>query len=1215
MVKKFFVILLVLVILSSHAFAVKYNPNKPETLREGFVEVLRDSSGNKLEFGNTSHSSSDFFINNIPKKPNKGDTSSKADGNVTIEKIVNGFTGGEFVFKISNFKPEKFGAAVVPVPTLTNFEIKEFNVEYGIRELVPYQSAVYELIDTGDYTYYNKTFETKFRAEVVYGKTAKQVKNKTGYIRITAKWNPTFSEDVVDVLIKYGSWRKEFAWWSSSATTRHEISIGGSHDAYDENVTIFSRNLDLTATSCTDVEQLILVQDDGNNVLDRWFEGDCSSTDANMMWRFQTSVGSDTDVNGDYFLYVNDVNFDNVNGVRLTDWNAIFLDASSSFDTNNMEDYDTANSHTWHSEGYVSTISSIFTGGLQYNLGQTPSNLVAILRGSHALATSSDHICVNTNDPTASRGHCLGGEGGAGDFIRAAEPNVADLTSSGTSGVANEYFTMQLTEFSDSNAFIVATNTDADGFSNPQTVKISEYREKAWAVAETGFTDYDNTEVEFSFNTINVGADTNTDFATFFYWLAEEGTSFLGPSQGNDGVVDLNLVSLDGNPFGQGMPVFSFLVDGNLTIDFNLTHDLNNFVFDINYSTSSTEGTGTVLYNDLNFNANPEFCENQNFNVSTRCSIDFDIENVADANYFILAKIIAGTTTDFNADPNHSFMINNVSNVKVTFYNEDTNGLFDPDFLTVDGNVFSTTAGVFDFNISTSKKYTIVASHTGGIHERTFVFELDADVDHDFNLTMLDSNRGNTITFKFYDIDKTTLLTNKLVFIPLEDKNAVTKFTDGVGEVTFFLNPQDANYIFRIDKNSDTQLTYYQTVVTIRTPKNERDGVDLVQAGDSNTFFDLKVTGLKQQDFLEIGVDQNFTMFSNTKNFYLATVDQNTDFFSRSFALKTLGDTNTLIIQPYLVNIPDGVSTTVRVLNSLTLVPIQDAKIDLYRFIAGQGRVLIESIISDNKGESFISGITNEQYEFELYYNNTLIHTFPEKVTSTTLNVLFNPNLKTINAVNRSIANIVFTPSFGSLTAQSPLQDLNQYVDWNLSVGVTVTDINIGAYDTNGNVEIYKLIFINPTLPFFNLINVDGNLSGWDRNFPVRIDVNVGFSDGNISRLSATYFDLNASSVAYLNTAWINTTTGFRELLGCSANPDELCPGTTILALIVILGLLGTFLKFNQFQTAGTSIPLFIAFLGFFTYLSWIPLFLWIISTLFGVVYYWGRMQGADSRG
>ena len=48
----------------------------------------------------------------------------------------------------------------------------------------------------------------------------------------------------------------------------------------------------------------------------------------------------------------------------------------------------------------------------------------------------------------------------------------------------------------------------------------------------------------------------------------------------------------------------------------------------------------------------------------------------------------------------------------------------------------------------------------------------------------------------------------------VKDKNAVTKFTDGVGEVTFFLNPQDANYIFRIDKNPKN--TYLQLRVSIK---------------------------------------------------------------------------------------------------------------------------------------------------------------------------------------------------------------------------------------------------------------------------------------------------------------------------------------------------------------------------------------------------------------
>ncbi|MCX6803531.1 MAG: hypothetical protein NTY48_03090, partial [Candidatus Diapherotrites archaeon] len=104
---------------------------------------------------------------------------------------------------------------------------------------------------------------------------------------------------------------------------------------------------------------------------------------------------------------------------------------------------------------------------------------------------------------------------------------------------------------------------------------------------------------------------------------------------------DLNFVSFDWNSGSFGMPSFSFVRDGNVTIDFNV-FDSDNYRLkvDINYSTTNTAGTGTSIVRDLNLTLTN--CTSQDWNVSpVDCNYDWNISSllVADGNYYILIKI------------------------------------------------------------------------------------------------------------------------------------------------------------------------------------------------------------------------------------------------------------------------------------------------------------------------------------------------------------------------------------------------------------------------------------------------------------------------------------------------------------------------------------------------------------------------------------------------
>ncbi len=72
-------------------------------------------------------------------------------------------------------------------------------------------------------------------------------------------------------------------------------------------------------------------------------------------------------------------------------------------------------------------------------------------------------------------------------------------------------------------------------------------------------------------------------------------------------VPDVNVWNVDGHDVGFAMPSYSYSVDGNLTIDFNVaTGDVNYGIHyaDINYSTTSTQGSGTAIRTNLDVDGN-----------------------------------------------------------------------------------------------------------------------------------------------------------------------------------------------------------------------------------------------------------------------------------------------------------------------------------------------------------------------------------------------------------------------------------------------------------------------------------------------------------------------------------------------------------------------------------------------------------------------------------
>ncbi|MDD5162865.1 MAG: Ig-like domain-containing protein [Candidatus ainarchaeum sp.] len=194
---------------------------------------------------------------------------------------------------------------------------------------------------------------------------------------------------------------------------------------------------------------------------------------------------------------------------------------------------------------------------------------------------------------------------------------------------------------------------------------------------------------------------------------------------------DGNIAKIDGYPDNQALPVFSYVRDGNLTIDFNVQNiDVNNLLVDLNYSSQKTQGTGTVIVADLNLNTlgttGAYHCEDTNFLNATDCGIDWNIATVPDGNYYLLLLVKDGVNTDFNSSDNN-FMVDNTaptvsissptdgststsSTVTLQYSGSDSNSGIARYWVAVDSNA----AGSFiDNNLNASYSFT---GQVNGIH-------------------------------------------------------------------------------------------------------------------------------------------------------------------------------------------------------------------------------------------------------------------------------------------------------------------------------------------------------------------------------------------------------------------------------------------------------------------------------------------------------------------
>jgi len=117
---------------------------------------------------------------------------------------------------------------------------------------------------------------------------------------------------------------------------------------------------------------------------------------------------------------------------------------------------------------------------------------------------------------------------------------------------------------------------------------------------------------------------------------------------------DANISGIGGYANNEAYKIFSYIVDQNLSIDFNVFDaDSAELLLDLNYSTEAGQGSGTQIINDLNLTTDQ--CDTTNWTVgAVHCSIDLNLIGIPDGNYYIkgeLAESDLANTPDFFVSP------------------------------------------------------------------------------------------------------------------------------------------------------------------------------------------------------------------------------------------------------------------------------------------------------------------------------------------------------------------------------------------------------------------------------------------------------------------------------------------------------------------------------------------------------------------------------------
>jgi hypothetical protein len=651
------------------------------------------------------------------------------------------------------------------------------------------------------------------------------------------------------------------------------------------------------------------------------------------------------------------------------------------------------------------------------------------------------------------------------------------------------------------------------------------------------------------------------------------------------------------------------------TTDYNVCLFVDTNVADVNDTQCYSINTGDWTPPTTSFSSE-QVSGTTDQNITLTCTdnnsgcqyINFRINN-GDWNYYLIGdnplSIIYSGTGDHNIQYFSTDNADNNESIKTSFFTtyglakftlKDENSGLDLDDVTytispsINGDSGGTLTGTneLDLNLQgiTSTEYTFTFSKTD-YGTRTYSLNMTEFSDIDINFGLLPDSQGRNIEFQVYKTNGTTLYSNTYIQFYNWNKQQIVgrKLSDSEGKVTFFLNPNDANYT--LTAFGTPQADYNAVVLTVNKPKDETTGLTI-----SNNW-NLVVGGLAWQNYLGLtGTSQVIQVYANTVGDYeLAVSDVNNDYFERKYYVSYLGGTTAETLQPYLVPTAEAISTTIYTISGFTQQPVGGVTIKVYKQIVNVGRVLVEQITTDDKGEGLVSLIANSSYEFEVYVSGTPQGTLNIVATSASIYI----NIDDITIVDGELGSgfvtVRFTPNRGRLMASDVvLSQIISITDKDLLLTFTSARIIVTNTDVNGvfgnDVNIYDQTITTLT----NNIDINStaqtlNNVAYDTNGHLIVTVIVTTNQGTFI---AKYIYKPLSGFDVYKVIGYD----LRPFFGCTATTNPLIPCGPMLLIAIFISILITigFVIETGFSGQTTTAGIFLVVMGIFTYFAWVPI-------------------------
>lgn len=408
-------------------------------------------------------------------------------------------------------------------------------------------------------------------------------------------------------------------------------------------------------------------------------------------------------------------------------------------------------------------------------------------------------------------------------------------------------------------------------------------------------------------------------------------------------------------------------------------------------------------------------------------------------------------------------------------------------------------------------------------------------------------------------------------------------------DTNYFSTDQNANVKFAIygdlnvchvvtdnDANKQTCKIFDSTVVTVKIPKDEDTDAQL-------TPFEFQIYTIPTQNYTNLSSDTNFFIFTFVEDIYSFIVDFNSDYYERAY--NVTADGNYYIIQPYLAAVADSISTTVYTKYYSNFTSYPGIRVESYKDIGGE-ETLIESVVTDAKGEALMSFIVNDVYTIKAYDGDTFVAEETLNATSADLYIYIDIKDVVWGVLTTPLVITKFRPIGGRIYVSTTLtQEITVSEGTPSMIHITVTNQDVNIYDTNWTTGIAGGLT--------NIILIS-DLSGIDANYVLEITVYVHLTNGTVF-IDKAYYTLPTGIDIW------QLLTDVRADFGCSTDTGEPCFFLLMFSFFISLMACGAVAINFAFMNAKGLVILFLAILGLFTLFGWVPVILFGLICFAGI--------------